>query len=129
VLDQPLRLCGRADGDPSRSYEGALSQLALFDRALGPLDVLALYTKVAERSSSSGGSGGPAQAAGAQARLRDTAWGQRGCHSSSPAAGLLRHPPPCPAAAASPACSTVPFCSRQAAAACQARRPRPTCTY
>ncbi len=58
MLDQPLRLCGRADGDPSRSYEGSLAQLALFDRALGPLDVQALHARVAD-------AGGEAPAGGA----------------------------------------------------------------
>ena len=42
-LDGPITLCGRVDGDPSRRFTGALSQLALFDQTLSEEEVLQLY--------------------------------------------------------------------------------------
>ncbi|KAL6748684.1 hypothetical protein V8C86DRAFT_3146463, partial [Haematococcus lacustris] len=45
-LTGPISLCGRADGDPNRGFPGWLSQLMVFDIALTPDDVAAMYNVV-----------------------------------------------------------------------------------
>ena len=45
-LTGPIVLCGRSDNDTARGYEGRISQLAVFDNALTPLQVYTLYRQV-----------------------------------------------------------------------------------
>lgn len=45
-LDGPIVLCGRSDNDTLRGYNGRLTQLALFDTALSPLQVFYIYKQV-----------------------------------------------------------------------------------
>jgi hypothetical protein len=43
LLDGPIVLCGRSDNDTLRGYNGRLTQLAIFDTALSPLQVFYIY--------------------------------------------------------------------------------------
>lgn len=45
-LEGPIVLCGRSDNDTLRGYNGRLSQLAIFDTALSPLQVYYAYKQV-----------------------------------------------------------------------------------
>ncbi len=45
-LGGPIVLCGRSDNDTSRGYNGALTQLALFDGPLTPVQVYEIYQQV-----------------------------------------------------------------------------------
>lgn len=47
-LDGPIVLCGRSDNDTLRGYNGRLTQLAIFDTALSPLQVFYMYKQVWE---------------------------------------------------------------------------------
>ena len=42
-MDGPIVLCGRSDNDSTRGYNGRLTQLALFNRALTPVEVYASF--------------------------------------------------------------------------------------
>jgi hypothetical protein len=52
-LDGPIVLCGRSDNDTQRGYNGRLSQLAIFDTALSPLQVYYAYKQVSPARGSS----------------------------------------------------------------------------
>lgn len=54
-MDQPLLLCGRSLGDPSRAYDGRLTQLAIFNASLTPTQVAAIYAAVSVVSSMTAG--------------------------------------------------------------------------
>ena len=45
-LDGPIVLCGRSDNDTTRGYNGLLTQLAIFDSALTPVQVYEIYQQV-----------------------------------------------------------------------------------
>ncbi len=45
-LDGPIVLCGRSDNDTLRGYNGRLTQLAIFDTSLSPLQVFYIYKQV-----------------------------------------------------------------------------------
>ena len=45
-LKGPIVLCGRSDNDTLRGYNGRLSQLAIWDEALSPLQVYYIYKQV-----------------------------------------------------------------------------------
>ena len=60
-----IYLCGRSDGDPTRSYSGAVSHLGLWNTVLTPAQILNLYRTVVVSTASTFGA--PASApAGAQ---------------------------------------------------------------
>lgn len=61
VLTGSIVLCGRGDGDGSRAFSGALSQLTIFDVALSAQDVAALYS-VVDDSGAAASAGETAQA-------------------------------------------------------------------
>ena len=42
-LDGPIVLCGRFDNDTTRGYNGRITQLAIFNRALTPVQVYAIF--------------------------------------------------------------------------------------
>jgi hypothetical protein len=120
-LDQRLHLCGRADGDPSRSYEGALSQLALFDRALGQDQVQELFDQVAVGAlAGQQAAGSPAAGSGSAGGGAGEAGGTVGSSQQATAA-----PQPCslrpPSAAAISRGGPAQLCSGgQVGFACQA---------
>lgn len=46
TLDAPIHICGRVDGEPSRGFQGLMSQLMIFDGALVSADVETIYRQL-----------------------------------------------------------------------------------
>ncbi len=67
MLDAPMHLCARADGDATRSSLGQVTQLSVYDTALSRNDVRRLYSAVKDMLDA-------AQSEWGQCTVQDALW-------------------------------------------------------
>ena len=98
VQNGTIYLCGRSDGDGSRSFSGSVSHVGLWDTVLSATQILNLYKTVVVNTASSfaspsGGPAGAPQAAGPSSRIAAAPGGAAAAPALQlPAASPVSHP-------------------------------------